>query len=264
MKKTFLYLGLSLLPASGLWADLMPSFATVPTGWTTDRYAPASFSNVGTYQGRADVLGIGISTADGAANRPNGQQGAFYNTQGMKYAIAGGAGSSISADLYIAADWSDGSNGNRRSDMWGVISDPTISGGDQHQYPIIGFTNYGGTARYRVWDEDTANGWVDLATNVVYDSWTSFSIVFTGTSYEFYINGLNVYTDSTVGGATGFDAVIMQAYNFNDASIGGAVGGNYTAYWSNTAAVPEPGSILLLSTMAGLIGWARRRSFRQN
>ena len=32
----------------------------------------------------------------------------------------------------------------------------------------------------------------------------------------------------------------MEAYNSNDASVAGAVGGNYTAHWTNTVAQPVP------------------------
>ena len=86
-------LALALLAAtsfSALSAPIMPDFADVPTGWTTDRYDPASFSNVGTYQGRADVLGIGITGAGNLANRPSNYQSTFYNTQGQQHAITGG------------------------------------------------------------------------------------------------------------------------------------------------------------------------------
>src|SRR5262249_32383322 len=77
--------------------ELMPGFANVPTGWTTDRYNPDSFSNVGSYAGRNDVLGIGIGPNGAAANRPAGQSSQFYDTQGMQHAVSGGTGDSISA-----------------------------------------------------------------------------------------------------------------------------------------------------------------------
>ena len=72
------------------------------------RYAPNSFSDVGTYQGRSDVLGIGISSAQSSANR-GGQSSTFYNTQGYGEPVlfAPGAGSVLSADLYISSSMAD-------------------------------------------------------------------------------------------------------------------------------------------------------------
>ncbi len=69
-------LGLAAVAVSAQAAAVMPNFAEVPTGWTTDRYDPASFANGGTYQGRNNVLGIGITAAGDAANR-GGQSGSF-------------------------------------------------------------------------------------------------------------------------------------------------------------------------------------------
>lgn len=97
-----------------------------------------------------------------------------------------------------------------------------------------------------MWDEDTANGWVDLASTITYDAWTRLTISFTGSAFEFGVNGTTVYTDNTIDNTTtGFGAVIMQAYNFADPSITGPVNAqDYTANWSN---VPEPGFYGLLT-----------------
>lgn len=259
MKKLVLFMAIGLVASATAYADLMPSFATVPTGWVTDRYQPAQFANVGTYQGRNDVLGIGISSDQNVSNRVGSYKYPFYNTQGMQYALSGtgtGIGSSISADLYIPQAWSDPTtNGSVRTDMWGVMGNGT----SVTDYPIIGFTNYGGAARYRVWDENVGGGWVDLSTSVSYDVWTSFSIRFTGSAYQYSINGTPVYTDNTVNGSTKFNALIMQAYNFGDPSITGANPKDYTANWANTT-VPEPSTLLILGMFGGAIGLFVRKA----
>lgn len=215
-------------------ANIMPSFASL-AGWTTDRYEPASFSNVGLYQGHSNTLGIGINSSTGWAARP-GYQYTFYNTQGRQYAFspAAGPGSVLSADLYIPASWGNAANGNVRSDMWGVMIDSSSA---ISAYPIIGFTNYGGAPRLRVWDDDI--GWVDLATPIAYNTWHRFAIeLMADSSIKFYANGALVFTDYATGNAAAFSATIMQAYNFDDPGIAGAVLAPYTAHWSNSVAVP--------------------------
>lgn len=258
MFRSFLPLAILAIAAlNAQAAPLMPNFADVPTGWTTDRYEPNTFANVGTFQGRDNVLGIGINSAQSAANR-GGQSSMFYNTQGRQHAITGGAGSSLGAALYIDTSWSDSANGWVRSDMWGVMSDVPNGITD---YPIIGFTNQDGNARYRVYDGDTANGWIDLATAVTFGAWTSFDMVYNGgVSMDYFVDGALVYTDNTIGfGDTseGFSGVIMQAYNFGDSTnFPNAVANDYTAHWSN---VPEPASLALFGLALAGLAVSRRR-----
>lgn len=258
MKKFFLCLtaviAFATLPAISNATPVMPDFANVPTGWNTDRYNPSSFSNVGAFQGRNNVLGISISNSDGLNSRPPAYQSQFYNTQGKQHAVSGGIGSVLSADLFINSSWSDAINGNVRTDMWGVLSDATNAITD---YPIIGFTNYGG-ARLRAWDN---NGWHDLNATINYGGWNSFAMAFTGSSIDYSVNGVSVYTDSTsFVPSTGFSAVIMQAYNFNDPAITDANPVGYTANWSNTQPVPEPSTFILFGAGLAGVAFMRRRN----
>lgn len=234
--------GGALLPASA--TEMMPNYATLPTGWTVDRYDPAGFANVGPFENRSDVLGITIDSTGSVANRGPSFASSFYNTQGRGFDLTGGAGSTLTADLFIPTSWADSMNGSRRTDMWGVMTD----GAAVTDYPILGFTNYGGGARFRVWDADVSGGWVDLLNTVNYDDWNTLQIAFTGDSFVYSINWAVAYVDNDVNGSTTLDQVLMQAYNFGDPSLSGAVVNDYTAHWS----VPEPASVVLLLT--GLLG----------
>jgi hypothetical protein len=250
---------LGILPAQA--ALVMPSFDGAPAGWVTDRYDPDSFSDIGPFQSRSDVLAIGISKADGLDTRPAAYQSTFYNTQGMQHAISDGAGSVLSAALWIPEEWGDADNGHVRTDMWGVMTDGT----GVSDYPIIGFTNYGdGGARLRIWE---GSAWVDLGVAIDYDAWTDLSISFTGSAYEYRVNGVVKYMDNTIDGSTGFSATIMQAYNFcGDTSIVGANCQDYTAHWSNTvtSSVPTPASLPLAALALFALGGTARRSGRRS
>lgn len=263
---------LSLAATAANAADIMPDFSAVPTGWAKDRYLPDSFANVGTYQGRTNVLGIGIGPQGAASQRPAGEQGGFYSTQGEGHSISGGAGSYLAAALYVPTSWQDPTQGARRTGMWGVTTDGS---GNVTDYPIIGFTNYGtGTADlnsngatdsyigFRVWS-DAANGgnggWYDLGTATVnYGAWNTLETYFTGTGYDYYVNGANVLDLTAASGTTGFSSVIMEAFNFSgDPNSLDAVANSYTADWSN---VPEPSSLSLIGFgVFGLWFLARRR-----
>lgn len=213
--------------------EAMPNFSTFPTGWTTDRYEPASMTNVGNYQGRSNVVAITIDASTNSSARPGGQQGTFYNTQGRKYTFSptAPAGRTFSAELYIPAAWANETSGAARTDLWGTLVNPSdvITA-----YVTFGFTNYGGPARFRVWDS-TAGAWVNLPTTVQYDAWNRFTYRLepSGT-INYFINGVLVHSDTDSGGATATKEVMLQAYNFADPLIAppAASTAAYTAHWS--------------------------------
>lgn len=230
-------------------ASIMPAFDnTLPAGWDIDRYDPDFFGYAGPFQGRNNVLEIRIDESDNQANRPPGFSSSFYNTQGRQYGIdhtTAGAGSILSADLWIPSSWSDElTYGTRRTDMWGIMTD----GSSVVDYPIIGFTNEGNTPRFRIWD---ATSWVDLLVLPVYDTWNSFAMLFTGTSFEYYVNQQLVYIDQTTAGALGYQGIIMQGSVYDQGR------GNYQIYWSNSLPqndqVPEPGTITLMLIGLGML-----------
>jgi len=239
-------------------APVLPS-VTNPA-WTTDRYAPASWSNVGAYQGRSNVLGIGIDSSTDAVNRPGGQQTGFYNTQGRQIAASGGSGDSIAADLFLDANWANSQSGFVRTDLWGRSAGATEDGVN---YPIIGFTNFGAAgARMRVFDSQF--GWNDLLIDLtgLYGTWVSFEIEALDTGYQFFINGTSVFTDNTLGTAGGgFSRGFLQAYNFNESSIGVTGNAAYTAHWADAGsnAVPVPGTLALAGLALSLLAATRRR-----
>lgn len=274
-------------------AGVVPSFATVNTSptqapgvWYTDRYAPGGFSNVGTQAGRDDVLGVGVYAQDRQGSRGSSFNSSFYNTQGRKYDVTATGVVTATADLYVFSDWRNASDsGYRRTDMWGTLTtgDPGAPVDASFVYPIIGFSNFGGAARFRGWDSDV--GWVDFGAAVAFDAWNTLTFEFDSAAQtvKYSVNGVLQYTDSvltqfddTFGPVEQLENVMFQAFNFNDAydngnSFGNApgqlqanptAGYNYTALWSNTpsVAVPEPGTIALVSlALICAAGVARRR-----
>jgi len=228
---------LATLSATTAHAVQLPAYPTVEPGpsttqWYPDRYRPAGFANVGTLFGRNNVLAITIDDADSDASRPPPFNGsAFYNTQGRKIDIDAAPPVTWIGSLYIPSAWATTNPADptltRRSELWATLSNATDT---PTWFPIIGFTNAngttfnGGTPRYRVWDN--VNGvWIDLAQPVAYDTWTNFSVTFTGTTIEYRIGPTLVHTDTdpTVATLTVLSDVMFQAYNF---------GYDYVANWS--------------------------------
>jgi hypothetical protein len=259
---TLATLGLAAIPAFA--GSLMPDLSLVPTGWGVDRYAPSSFSNLGTVNGQNNVLGIGIGSSGDSANRV--YQDTFYNTQGENHSISGGPGGHVDVLLYVPASWSDPTSGDVRTDLW------VNTAGDD--YGILGFTNFGTNNRagapggtFQYWD--AAGNWNVVSAPVNYDQWNLLDIQYSGSEYNYLINGTFVGSSGLLASPNAaLTQVLLQAYNYNDPAFGGYYGHPevtnnrsvaYTAEYANYA--PEPASFGLIGLgLLGLSAAARRKS----
>ncbi|WP_182866714.1 PEP-CTERM sorting domain-containing protein [Stieleria mannarensis] len=218
-----------------------------PGAWYTDRYAPNQFQSPETGGGRSGTLLQGISIADSAANRPSSFSSGFYNTQGRKFDLGSGT-TGLSIEMYIDSTW-EGLNQDRLAGLWatGVDASNSISA-----YPIIEFTN-AGSGDFQIWD---GAGFQSVGGFSGYGQWYEIGFDLVGSDFIYTVNGIDVFTDNTVGGTTEFSNVILQGYN---------AGNDYNIHWdnlqSNLQAVPEPASFILFGVNAccGLLTVRRRR-----
>ena len=263
---------LSLMAGAASAQERMPSFSTVTLAasgnevWVPDRLAPDSFANIGTFEGRSNVLRIGIlrSPEDEAA-RPFPKAGgpgvgsgefptltthSFNRAQhGRAYTNPQSGAWTLSADLWIESTWSStANNGLRRAELWGLSSN---NGSGTGVFPALGFTNEGGTGRFRwspgSWQEGFFN--VPAATAPVnYGAWNSFKIEFVPgeTLFRYYVNDIQVASTSSsvadetccgavapnfhAGVSNGFNSVRLMTYNYTANSVG------YSVNWSNSTA----------------------------
>jgi hypothetical protein len=207
------------------------------------RYEPHGFESVsflGDYR-----LRLTIDVAESAANRPDGSDGGFpfngpfYNTQGrMRFSNITGDWS-LSGEAYISSSYNTTTGKIIRSDLWGQTgTDP--DGGD---FSAFGFTNASPTDmfnpaasdrsfRFRVFDENI--GWIDLPLpgGFTYDAWHTLTTTSSHNVFHYFLDGVEVYNNVS---SQGDDLIrgIVQGYNFGQT-------GNYSVYWDNVAAIPEP------------------------
>ncbi len=205
-----------------------------PDTWYIDRYAPSSFSSPYNVPGEI-VLKHSISTADGAINRPSGQQSSFYNTQGRKYGLSTNT-KGVTIDLFIPATWA--TTDKREAGLWGTAVDISSN---ITAYPIIEFTSdiAGGGPRFQGW-ESGSGSFVDmgLPTGFIYDAWYTLEIELLPTGeFLFKVDDLEyTTTTSAPDGSVRIDNVILQGYNYDPTHAGSIEtnpGVTYDIFWDN-------------------------------
>ncbi len=200
--------------------------------WYPDRYQPAGFAS------DAGRLKISISAADGAQLRPGGFSSAFYNTQGRKFNQCGGCVKVVKADIYIPSDWA---TKHRRTDMWATAFDISNVVSD---FPIMGFANVDGLSpTLRYWN---GAAWVNIG-GLVYNTWITLEASISGANIIYKVNGATVATIASAG-AIYYGNIIMQAYNFNDNTLGASydpsANNNYDAFWDNLITTGINGNVV--------------------
>jgi len=246
--------------------DISPNLATtVPGSFYTDRFAPTVFQLANGVHGRNNVLLLQAGTD--AASRPPGQQGTFYNTQGRKTDVNTAGSWLFQSDLFVESSWASQTLGYVRTDIWGTATNDALFS-TPSAYPIIGFTNFGGSARFRGWDMNTSS-FTDFAGPVQFGAWTTLGMGFNiaTNTFSYYVNGALAASVLATNTSTGIANVMYQSYNFNDPLLDVARNPNATVNWSNTAAasvVPEPSTYALMA--CGLVGlfFVRRKHSSRN
>ncbi|HRP61744.1 MAG TPA: cohesin domain-containing protein [Phycisphaerales bacterium] len=196
-----------------------------PGVWYTDRYAPFGF--VSEFFDGDNRLKHSIDASDCSPCRGGSFTGAFYDTQGRKYDIAGTT--SMSIELYVPADWA--TTDRRMAGFWGTAFN---AGNVVSLYPIVEFTSDGSNPRFRVWPADPiGGGWVDLGlpTGFVYDEWYTLEISINGNQVMLSAGDLT-YTLSA-NNSVEIGNVILQGHN-NTAGV------TYDIYWDNLAYAQTP------------------------
>ncbi len=258
----------SALAATFFESGAAGTFAA-PSPWAQDRYAPGEWTPGATDPLGGDALRLGIRNADRRNLRNASFNSGFYDTQGRQTSASVSGNWEVGGELFIPGSWLTPGT-LRRSDLWARDNNPVEN---DARYVIVGFINndpndgFNPNAanfvpRFRSWDSTV--GWTDLNVPVLADQYNSFQIINTGTSHDYYINGMLVasnggasYSDA---GFTDLQTVFLEAFNFGNADNAATLtDSGYDAYWRNVyAVVPTPASVGLLG-LGGLLAARRRR-----
>jgi hypothetical protein len=187
--------------------------------WSADRTTPSGGFSSTSYEGRNDVLQMGVVGANRSIVDP------FYYTEGLQRQL-GTSPDAVKADLFVDSAWLDT---GVRAGLWGVGHD---SLGAVSAYPIVEFTTAGAEdfTGWRSWD-GVNGGWTNLP-SVPYstDAWNTLSVVFNEATSKFdvYINGA-LAISSEADTSVEIGAVILNQFNYGPESI------DYTVNWSKFA-----------------------------
>ena len=228
---------------------ITPSFAAPLSGWAVPagRGTPNAFAAVSGTAPYANELEIGILPAAG--------DNSIY--QGKQHQVSGnGSGDILVKDVFIPAIWQNAANSGPNAGPVATYMWALGTGGSAVDYAVIGFRNYvTGTGSFTFWD-DLTGAFTDLpAVTVKYGQWNNVAIRFTGSAFEYYVNGALVRTMLNNYGSTSINAMFMNAVNFYSALYDSATFNNvsaapYLALWADK---PDP-SITTSSLPAILSG----------
>lgn len=228
---------------------------TIDPAWSVDRYQPSS-SSIQTVGGQSAMVLEANSSTD-AAHRPPGFSDTFYNYQGLQRDVTMSGNWSLSEQIYLSDNTM---NGLANIGMWGRTG---LAGNESTAaYDILAFRNPGGTAGgggFYSWD-DVGGNWISVGSSAT-EGWHTFLIKFDGTSDLYYIDGILVRTDSSLGNpayAADLTTAYNEIYNFGgDRSYSGAFD-NLVAS-TDVRSVPDGGNTAFMSIfgIGGLVGMSR-------
>ena len=230
--------------------------------WVTDRYRPPTVTTV-MFEGNERLL-IGTDQSATPDNRPSGQSGTFYNTQGIKTPGVATTGEywTMTVDVYVTNDMLDG-DGLQQFGMWGY----TGTG-----YPIINFASHdpldafnpdsaGIVPMLRTYNT-TTGAWnmFNALDYLTANTWATLEIRGTNQGFDYFVNGVQLGgTDLNVG-ALNLQEGFLQTYNygqphpnpFDPVEPTSVMFDNFTVQ-----TIPEPAAAALGGI--GLLGLLRRR-----
>ena len=187
-----------------------------------DRFDPSAVDFLPTFEGKDNVLRYTLDNRTSQANRPNGQQGHFYNTQGRHFNIFNPQNLTqweVSGEIWVDATMI-ASTKPFRSELW--TSSKNASTGEA-VYPMLGITNvtedangtYQSTmdhAVVRTWGDD---GWTVAEGIAVNTGWHTVKMVSDGNYVTYYFDGQEIGKMSATAAPVCITSIMPQAFHYD-------------------------------------------------